>query len=114
MTLTYRTVMVDGLKVFYRTAGDVKKPAVLLLQPSEQIHRIIVGLVLGEPHIREAHHRFHAGGVIAVQRNHPTLQKFFAALLIFAANRGERNAVRFNHMHGVSFQLLSEKDGATC
>ena len=31
MTLTYRTVMVDGLKVFYRTAGDVKKPAVLLL-----------------------------------------------------------------------------------
>jgi pimeloyl-ACP methyl ester carboxylesterase len=31
MTLTYRTVTVDGLKVFYRTAGDVKKPAVLLL-----------------------------------------------------------------------------------
>jgi pimeloyl-ACP methyl ester carboxylesterase len=31
MTLTYRTVMVDDLKVFYRTAGDVKKPAVLLL-----------------------------------------------------------------------------------
>jgi pimeloyl-ACP methyl ester carboxylesterase len=31
MTLTYRTVTVGGLKVFYRTAGDVKKPAVLLL-----------------------------------------------------------------------------------
>jgi pimeloyl-ACP methyl ester carboxylesterase len=31
MTLVYRTVTVDGLKVFYRTAGDVKKPAVLLL-----------------------------------------------------------------------------------
>ena len=28
---SYRTASVDGLKVFYRTAGDVKKPAVLLL-----------------------------------------------------------------------------------
>src|SRR5262249_13858676 len=93
-------------------------PAVLLPQPREQIHRIIVGLVdcdavLGEPHMWEAHHRFHAGGVIAVQRNHPTLQKFFAALLIFAANRGERNAVRFDHRHGISFRLSFVKDGAT-
>ena len=31
MTLTCRTATVGGLKVFYRTAGDVKKPAVLLL-----------------------------------------------------------------------------------
>ncbi len=31
MTLAYRTVTVDGLKIFYRTAGDPKKPAVLLL-----------------------------------------------------------------------------------
>src|SRR6516225_7828055 len=31
MTLTYRTATVDGLKVFYRTAGDPKHPAVLLL-----------------------------------------------------------------------------------
>src|SRR6516164_2035194 len=93
-------------------------PAVLLPQPREQIHRIIVGLVyykavLGEPHMREAHHRFHAGGVIAVQRNHPTLQKFFAALLIFAANRGERNAVRFDHGHGISFRLPFVTNGAT-
>jgi len=31
MTLTYRTATVDGLKVFYRTAGDLRDPAVLLL-----------------------------------------------------------------------------------
>jgi len=31
MTTTYRTATVDGLKVFYRTAGDPKHPAVLLL-----------------------------------------------------------------------------------
>ena len=31
MTPSYRTATVDGLQVFYRTAGDVKKPAVLLL-----------------------------------------------------------------------------------
>src|SRR5215471_16774874 len=31
MTLTYHTATVDGLKVFYRTAGDPKHPAVLLL-----------------------------------------------------------------------------------
>ena len=31
MPLTYRTVSVDGLKVFYRDAGDPKAPAVLLL-----------------------------------------------------------------------------------
>jgi len=28
---TYRTVAVDGLKVFYRDAGDAKAPALLLL-----------------------------------------------------------------------------------
>ena len=27
MTLTYRTATVDGLKVFYRTAGDPKHPS---------------------------------------------------------------------------------------
>src|SRR5215471_6220840 len=31
MTLTYHTATVDGLKVFYRTAGDPKHPALLLL-----------------------------------------------------------------------------------
>jgi pimeloyl-ACP methyl ester carboxylesterase len=31
MTLTYRTVSVDGVKVFYRDAGDRSAPAVLLL-----------------------------------------------------------------------------------
>jgi pimeloyl-ACP methyl ester carboxylesterase len=31
MTVTYRTASVDGLKVFYREAGDSKAPAVLLL-----------------------------------------------------------------------------------
>ena len=31
MTLTYRTATVDGLKVFYRTAGDPKHPVLLLL-----------------------------------------------------------------------------------
>jgi hypothetical protein len=32
MTPTYRTTSVDGLKVFYREAGDPKAPTVLLLQ----------------------------------------------------------------------------------
>src|SRR3974377_858842 len=31
MTLTYRTATVDGLNVFYRTTGDPKLPALLLL-----------------------------------------------------------------------------------
>src|SRR3974377_1083850 len=31
MTLTYRTATVDGLNVFYRTTGDPKHPALLLL-----------------------------------------------------------------------------------
>ena len=31
MTLSYRTAIVDGLRVFYRSAGDPKQPAVLLL-----------------------------------------------------------------------------------
>jgi pimeloyl-ACP methyl ester carboxylesterase len=31
MTLAYRTALVDGLKVFYREAGDPKAPTVLLL-----------------------------------------------------------------------------------
>jgi pimeloyl-ACP methyl ester carboxylesterase len=31
MTLAYRTASVDGLNIFYRTAGDPKAPAVLLL-----------------------------------------------------------------------------------
>src|SRR5260370_2083513 len=31
MTPTYRTTSVDGLKVFYRVAGDPKSPTVLLL-----------------------------------------------------------------------------------
>jgi pimeloyl-ACP methyl ester carboxylesterase len=31
MTVSYRTASVDGLKVFYREAGDPKAPAVLLL-----------------------------------------------------------------------------------
>jgi pimeloyl-ACP methyl ester carboxylesterase len=31
MTVTYRTASVDGLKVFYREAGDPKAPTVLLL-----------------------------------------------------------------------------------
>jgi hypothetical protein len=84
-------------------------PAVLLPQPREQIHRIIVGLVdcdavLGEPHPRGAS-PISSGGVIAVRRNHPTFQKFFAALLIFATNRGERNPVgRFDHRHGISLK----------
>jgi pimeloyl-ACP methyl ester carboxylesterase len=30
-TLTYRAASVDGLKVFYRQAGDPKAPTVLLL-----------------------------------------------------------------------------------
>jgi hypothetical protein len=31
MTPTYRTTSVDGLKMFYREAGDPKAPTVLLL-----------------------------------------------------------------------------------
>jgi pimeloyl-ACP methyl ester carboxylesterase len=31
MTLSYRTAIVEGLRVFYRSAGDPKQPAVLLL-----------------------------------------------------------------------------------
>src|SRR5262249_50738263 len=39
-------------------------------------------------------------------------QKFFATLLIFATNRGERNPVgRSNHRHGISFRLPFVKDG---
>jgi pimeloyl-ACP methyl ester carboxylesterase len=30
-TTTYRTASIDGLKVFYREAGDPKAPVVLLL-----------------------------------------------------------------------------------
>jgi hypothetical protein len=41
-TTTYRTVSVDGLKVFYREAGNPQSPAVLLLHgfPTSSAHGV--------------------------------------------------------------------------
>jgi pimeloyl-ACP methyl ester carboxylesterase len=45
MTLTYRTAVVDGLKVFYREAGDAKAPTVLLLHGFPTSSHMYRGLI---------------------------------------------------------------------
>jgi pimeloyl-ACP methyl ester carboxylesterase len=54
MTLTYRTASVDGLKVFYREAGDPKAPAVLLLHgfpTSSHMYRNLIPALADRYHV---------------------------------------------------------------
>ena len=54
MTLTYRTASVDGLKVFYREAGDPKAPTVLLLHgfpTSSHMYRELIPALADRYHV---------------------------------------------------------------
>ena len=54
MTLTYRTASVDGLKVFYREAGDAKAPTVLLLHgfpTSSHMYRNLIPALADRYHV---------------------------------------------------------------
>ena len=54
MTLTYRTASVDGLKVFYREAGDPKAPTVLLLHgfpTSSHMYRDLIPALADRYHV---------------------------------------------------------------
>ena len=54
VTVHYRSVNVDGLKVFYREAGDPRKPAVLLLHgfpTSSQMYRNLIPLLADRYHV---------------------------------------------------------------
>jgi pimeloyl-ACP methyl ester carboxylesterase len=54
MTLTYRTTSVDGLKVFYREAGDPKAPTVLLLHgfpTSSHMYRELIPALADRYHV---------------------------------------------------------------
>jgi pimeloyl-ACP methyl ester carboxylesterase len=54
MTLTYRTASVDGLKVFYREAGDPKAPTVLLLHgfpTSSHMYRTLIPALADRYHV---------------------------------------------------------------
>jgi pimeloyl-ACP methyl ester carboxylesterase len=54
MTLTYRTASVDGLKVFYREAGEVKAPTVLLLHgfpTSSHMYRDLIPALADNYHV---------------------------------------------------------------
>jgi pimeloyl-ACP methyl ester carboxylesterase len=54
MTLTYRTALVDGLKVFYREAGDAKAPTVLLLHgfpTSSHMYRDLIPALADRYHV---------------------------------------------------------------
>jgi pimeloyl-ACP methyl ester carboxylesterase len=54
MTLTYRTAWVDGLKVFYRDAGDSKMPTVLLLHgfpTSSHMYRELIPALADRYHV---------------------------------------------------------------
>jgi pimeloyl-ACP methyl ester carboxylesterase len=54
MTLTYRTASVDGLKVFYREAGDAKAPTVLLLHgfpTSSHMYRDLIPALADRYHV---------------------------------------------------------------
>jgi pimeloyl-ACP methyl ester carboxylesterase len=54
MTLTYRTASVDGLRVFYREAGDPKAPAVLLLHgfpTSSHMYRDLIPALADRYHV---------------------------------------------------------------
>jgi alpha-beta hydrolase superfamily lysophospholipase len=53
-TTTYRTASVDGLKVFYREAGDPKAPAVLLLHgfpTSSHMYRELIPALADRYHV---------------------------------------------------------------
>ena len=53
-TTTYRTVSVNGLKVFYREAGDPKAPAVLLLHgfpTSSHMYRELIPALADHYHV---------------------------------------------------------------
>ena len=54
VTVHYRSVNVDGLKVFYREAGDPRKPAILLLHgfpTSSQMFRNLIPLLADRYHV---------------------------------------------------------------
>ena len=54
MTLTYRTASVDGLKVFYREAGDANAPTVLLLHgfpTSSHMYRELIPALADRYHV---------------------------------------------------------------
>jgi len=54
MTLTYRTVSLDGLNVFYREAGDKKAPTVLLLHgfpTSSHMYRDLIPALADRYHV---------------------------------------------------------------
>ena len=53
-TVHYRNVNVDGLKIFYREAGDPRKPAILLLHgfpTSSQMYRNLIPLLAKNYHV---------------------------------------------------------------
>lgn len=53
-TVHYRNVDVDGLKIFYREAGDPRKPAILLLHgfpTSSQMYRNLIPLLAKNYHV---------------------------------------------------------------
>ena len=54
MTPSYRTASVDGLKVFYREAGDPKAPTVLLLHgfpTSSHMFRALIPALADRYHV---------------------------------------------------------------
>jgi len=54
MTLTYRTASMDGLKIFYREAGDPKAPTVMLLHgfpTSSHMYRELIPALAGRYHV---------------------------------------------------------------
>jgi len=54
VTLAYRTASVDGLKVFYREAGDPEAPAVLLLHgfpTSSHMYRDLIPALSDRYHV---------------------------------------------------------------
>src|SRR5262249_4543967 len=54
LTTTYRTISVDGLKVFYREAGNSKAPAVLLLHgfpTSSHMYRELIPALADRYHV---------------------------------------------------------------
>jgi pimeloyl-ACP methyl ester carboxylesterase len=54
MTLTYRTASIDGLKMFYREAGDPKAPTVLLLHgfpTSSHMYRELIPALADRYHV---------------------------------------------------------------
>ena len=53
-SISYKTTLVDGFKIFYREAGDPKNPAVLLLHgfpTSSHMFRNLIPELSGEYHV---------------------------------------------------------------